>query len=55
VKGLFFIMQKALPLMTNGASIILNTSFVSNKERSSNLIVAAATAAMRSDGPGLWT
>jgi NAD(P)-dependent dehydrogenase (short-subunit alcohol dehydrogenase family) len=50
VKGLFFIMQKALPLMTNGASIILNTSFVSNKERSPNLIVAAATAAMRAFG-----
>jgi NAD(P)-dependent dehydrogenase (short-subunit alcohol dehydrogenase family) len=50
VKGLFFIIRKALPLMTNGASIILNTSFVSNKERSSNLISAAATAAMRSFG-----
>jgi NAD(P)-dependent dehydrogenase (short-subunit alcohol dehydrogenase family) len=50
VKGLFFIIRKALPLMTNGASIILNTSFISNKERSSNLIFAAATAAMRSFG-----
>jgi NAD(P)-dependent dehydrogenase (short-subunit alcohol dehydrogenase family) len=50
VKGLFFIVQKALPLMTNGASIILNTSFVSNKEPSSNLICAAATGAMRSFG-----
>ena len=50
VKGLFFIVQKALPLMTNGASIILNTSFVSNEARSSNLVVAAATAAMRSFG-----
>jgi NAD(P)-dependent dehydrogenase (short-subunit alcohol dehydrogenase family) len=50
VKGLFFIMRKSLPLMTDGASVILNTSFVSNKERSSNLIVAAAVAAMRSFG-----
>jgi NAD(P)-dependent dehydrogenase (short-subunit alcohol dehydrogenase family) len=41
VKGLFFIVQKALPLMTNGASIIVNTSFVSNEARSSNLVLAA--------------
>ena len=50
VKGLFFIIRRALPLMTNGASIVLNTSFVSNKERTSTLISAAATAAMRSFG-----
>jgi NAD(P)-dependent dehydrogenase (short-subunit alcohol dehydrogenase family) len=50
VKGLFFVMQKALPLMTNGASIILKTSFVANEERSSNLVVAGATAAIRSFG-----
>jgi NAD(P)-dependent dehydrogenase (short-subunit alcohol dehydrogenase family) len=36
--------------MTNGASIILNTSFVSNEARASNFVLAAATAAMRSFG-----
>ncbi len=50
VKGLFFIMQKALPLMTNGGSIILKTSFVSNKGQWTNLILAGATAVMRSFG-----
>jgi NAD(P)-dependent dehydrogenase (short-subunit alcohol dehydrogenase family) len=49
LKGLFFIVQKALPLMTNGASIILNAHFVSNRVRS-NLISSAVTAAVRSFG-----
>lgn len=48
VKGLFFVMYKALPLTTNGASIILNASFFPKSARWSNLILAAATAAIHS-------
>src|SRR6059036_316900 len=36
VKGLLFTVQKALPLMPDGASIILNASIVASKGLSSN-------------------
>src|SRR5438046_7926902 len=36
VKGLLFTMQKALPLLPDGASIILNASIVASKGLSSN-------------------
>jgi NAD(P)-dependent dehydrogenase (short-subunit alcohol dehydrogenase family) len=50
VKGLFFVMYKALPLTTSGASIILNASFFPKSARGANLGLAAATAAIRSFG-----
>jgi NAD(P)-dependent dehydrogenase (short-subunit alcohol dehydrogenase family) len=50
VKGLFFVTHRALPLMTSGASIILNASFFPKNVWRSNLVLAAAAAAIRSFG-----
>ena len=38
VKGLHFTVQKALPLLPDGASIILNASIVASKGLSSNSV-----------------
>src|SRR4029077_12768229 len=48
VKGVLFTVQKALPLMPDGASIILNASIVASKGFSSNSIYSATKAAIRS-------
>jgi NAD(P)-dependent dehydrogenase (short-subunit alcohol dehydrogenase family) len=48
VKGLLFTVQKALPLLPDGASIILNASIVGSKGFSSNSVYAATKAAVRS-------
>src|SRR5882672_3793292 len=48
VKGLLFTVQKALPLMPDGASIILNASIVGSKGLPANSIYAATKAAVRS-------
>jgi NAD(P)-dependent dehydrogenase (short-subunit alcohol dehydrogenase family) len=48
VKGLLFTVQKALPLMPDGASIILNASIVASKGLSANSIYSATKAAVRS-------
>jgi NAD(P)-dependent dehydrogenase (short-subunit alcohol dehydrogenase family) len=48
VKGVLFTVQKALPLMPDGASIILNASIVASKGFSSNSIYSATKAAVRS-------
>jgi NAD(P)-dependent dehydrogenase (short-subunit alcohol dehydrogenase family) len=48
VKGLLFTVQKALPLLTEGASIILNASIVGSKGFSSNSVYSATKAAVRS-------
>src|SRR5438034_3301034 len=48
VKGLLFTMQKALPLLPDGASIILNASIVASKGFSSNSVYSATKAAVRS-------
>ncbi|MGC1321939.1 MAG: glucose 1-dehydrogenase [Candidatus Udaeobacter sp.] len=48
VKGLLFTVQKALPLLPNGASIILNASIVASKGFSSNSVYSATKAAVRS-------
>ena len=48
VKGVLFTVQKALPLMREGASIILNASVVGSKGLSSNSIYSATKAAIRS-------
>ena len=48
VKGLLFAVQKALPLMPDGASIILNASIVASKGFSSNSVYSATKAAVRS-------
>jgi NAD(P)-dependent dehydrogenase (short-subunit alcohol dehydrogenase family) len=48
VKGLLFTVQKALPLLPNGASIILNASIVASKGLSANSVYSATKAAVRS-------
>jgi NAD(P)-dependent dehydrogenase (short-subunit alcohol dehydrogenase family) len=48
VKGVLFTVQKALPLLRNGASIILNASIVASKGFSSNSVYSATKAAVRS-------
>jgi len=48
VRGLLFSAQKALPLLPDGASIILNSSVVGSKGLSSNSVYAATKAAVRS-------
>jgi NAD(P)-dependent dehydrogenase (short-subunit alcohol dehydrogenase family) len=48
VKGLLFTVQKALPLLPDGASIILNASIVASKGLSANSVYSATKAAVRS-------
>src|ERR1700728_2815170 len=47
-KGSYFTIQKALPHLNNGASIILNTSVVSHEGIPAGSVYAATKAAMRS-------
>src|SRR2546425_2813158 len=48
VKGVLFTVQKALPLLSDGASIILNASVVGSKGFASNSVYSATKAAVRS-------
>src|SRR5438445_8732312 len=48
VKGLLFTVQKALPLLPDGASIILNSSVVGSKGLPVNSVYSATKAAIRS-------
>jgi NAD(P)-dependent dehydrogenase (short-subunit alcohol dehydrogenase family) len=48
VKGLLFTVQKALPLMPDGSSIILNASIVASKGLGANSVYSATKAAVRS-------
>jgi NAD(P)-dependent dehydrogenase (short-subunit alcohol dehydrogenase family) len=48
VKGVLFTVQKALPLMPDGGSIILNASIVGSKGLPSNSVYSATKAALRS-------
>ena len=48
VKGLLFTVQKALPLIPNGGSIILNASIVSMKGMAAFSVYSATKAAVRS-------
>jgi NAD(P)-dependent dehydrogenase (short-subunit alcohol dehydrogenase family) len=54
VKGLLFTVQKALPLLPAGASIILNASIVSIKGMPAFSVYSATKAAVRSFARG-WT
>jgi len=47
-KGSFFTIQKSLPHLNDGASIVLNTSVASHKGRATASVYAATKAAMRS-------
>jgi NAD(P)-dependent dehydrogenase (short-subunit alcohol dehydrogenase family) len=48
VKGVVFTVQKALPLMPDGASIVLNASIVASKGLAANSVYSATKAALRS-------
>ena len=48
VKGLLFTVQKALPLLPNGASIILNASIVASKGNAASSVYSSTKAAVRS-------
>jgi NAD(P)-dependent dehydrogenase (short-subunit alcohol dehydrogenase family) len=48
VKGLLFTVQKALPLLPDGASIVLNASIVASRGLSANSVYSATKAAVRS-------
>jgi NAD(P)-dependent dehydrogenase (short-subunit alcohol dehydrogenase family) len=48
VKGAYFTIQKALPLLNDGASIILNTSVAGSKGQAGTSVYSATKAAMRS-------
>jgi NAD(P)-dependent dehydrogenase (short-subunit alcohol dehydrogenase family) len=48
MKGLLFTVQKALPLIPDGGSIILNASIVASKGFSSNSVYSVTKAAVRS-------
>jgi NAD(P)-dependent dehydrogenase (short-subunit alcohol dehydrogenase family) len=48
VKGVLFTVQKALPMLRDGASIILNASIVATKGLASNSVYSATKAAVRS-------
>ncbi len=48
VKGLLFTVQKALPLLSNGAAIVLTSSVVGSKGLPANSVYAATKAAIRS-------
>ncbi len=48
VKGMFFTLQKALPLLNDNAGIVLNASVVSTKGSPATSIYSASKAAVRS-------
>src|SRR6267154_2928398 len=48
IKGAYFTIQKALPFLNDGASIILNTSVAGSKGMVNGTVYAATKAAMRS-------
>src|SRR6202041_1379074 len=48
VKGVLFTVQKALPLMPDGAAIVLNASVVGSKGLAANSVYSATKAAVRS-------
>ncbi|EAQ77429.1 SDR family oxidoreductase [Blastopirellula marina] len=48
LKGVFFTMQTALPVMREGASVILNTSFINQTGKLGLSLCAASKAAVRS-------
>ena len=48
VKGVFFTIQKAIPHLNDGASIVLNTSFLNQKGGPGTSVYSASKAALRS-------
>jgi NAD(P)-dependent dehydrogenase (short-subunit alcohol dehydrogenase family) len=54
VKGVLFTVQKSLPLLSDGASVILTASIAASKGFSSDSVLSATKAAIRSFA-GTWT
>ena len=50
VRGLFFTVQKALPLLSDGASVVLNASVLAQSGLAQTSVYAATKAAVRSFG-----
>ena len=50
LKGLFFTVQKTVPLMKKGSAIVLNASVVAGKGYADNAVYAASKAGVRSLG-----
>ena len=50
VRGLYFTVQKALPLLSNGASVVLNASVVAQSGIPNTSVYSATKAAVRSFG-----
>src|SRR5438132_8436152 len=48
IKGAFFTVQKALPLLKEGGAIVINTSVVAGKSMPNGSVYAASKAALRS-------
>ena len=48
VKGVLFTVQKSLPVLADGASIILSASIVASKGLPANAVYSASKAAVRS-------
>lgn len=48
IKGAYFTIQKALPLLNEGASIVLNTSVAASKGQAGSSVYSATKAALRS-------
>jgi NAD(P)-dependent dehydrogenase (short-subunit alcohol dehydrogenase family) len=48
VKGVFFLLQQAIPLLNDGASIVINASVAATTPRPINVVYSASKAAVRS-------
>ena len=55
VKGVFFLLQKAIPLLNNGASIVINASTSGTRSRPVTIAYSASKAAARSLTKGFAT
>lgn len=55
VKGVFFLLQQAIPLLNDGASIVINGSTAGVKSRPITVVYGASKAAVRSLSKGFAT
>lgn len=55
VKGVFFLLQQIVPLLKNGASVVINASTSGTKPRPINVVYSASKAAARSLTKGFAT
>jgi len=48
VKGVFFLLQQAIPILNDGASVVINASITGTKSRPTSVVYSASKAAARS-------